>query len=183
MGYAQPAVFGTARLSGSAGDRTGTDISTAQITGMKNYTYTGKAIEQDLIVEINGKQLSVNQDYTVSYKDNINAGTAEVTVSGNGDYTGSVTKQFKIKKAKQKIKVKKSSYKKKMGSKSFKLRGIKGTGKLSYKSSKKKVATVNKNGKVKIKGTGTTKITVTASGNKNYKKAKAVIKVKVVKKK
>ena len=35
-------------------------------------------------------------DYTVSYKDNINAGTATVTINGKGDYLGTITKTFKI---------------------------------------------------------------------------------------
>ena len=76
MGYAQPAVFGTAKLAGSSSDDA--SISTALVTGIKNYTYTGKAIKQDLNVEVNGKQLSKDKDYTVSYKNNVNAGTAEV---------------------------------------------------------------------------------------------------------
>ena len=180
MGYAQPAVFGTARLAESAGSRA--DISTAQIAGIKNYTYTGKAVEQNLTVEVNGKLLSKDTDYTVSYKDNVDAGSAEVIVTGSGDYKGSVSRVFKIKKAKQKIKIKKTLYKKTKKSKKFKLQGIRGIGKLSYKSLKKKVAIVNKNGKVTIKGKGTAKITVTASGDKNHKKATAVIKIKVAKK-
>lgn len=35
-------------------------------------------------------------DYTVSYKNNINAGKASVVISGKGDYKGSVTKEFTI---------------------------------------------------------------------------------------
>ncbi len=181
MGYAQPAVFGTAKLAGSSSDDA--SISTALVTGIKNYTYTGKAIKQDLNVEVNGKQLSKDKDYTVSYKNNVNAGTAEVTITGSGSYSGSVSKTFKIAKAKQKIQIKKSYYKKTAGSKSFKLSGIKGIGKLSYKSSNTKAASVNANGKVTINGAGTAKITITAEGNKNYKKASAIIKIKVVKKK
>lgn len=38
-----------------------------------------------------------NYSYTVSYSGNINAGTAEVSVSGKGNYTGTVTKTFEIK--------------------------------------------------------------------------------------
>ena len=35
-------------------------------------------------------------DYTVSYQDNINVGTAKVIVTGKGNYTGTVTKTFTI---------------------------------------------------------------------------------------
>ena len=38
-------------------------------------------------------------DYSVSYNNNLNAGTADVIVTGIGDYTGSITASFKIQKA------------------------------------------------------------------------------------
>ena len=37
-----------------------------------------------------------NYSYTISYDNNINAGTAEVTVTGKGNYTGTVKKTFEI---------------------------------------------------------------------------------------
>ena len=134
-------------------------------------------------MEADGKQLEEDKDYTISYKNNINAGSAEITITGCGKYSGAVVKTFKISKAKQKIQLKKTSYKKTVKNGSFKLTGIKAVGKLSYKSSKVKVATVNKNGKVTIKGTGTTKITIKATGDKNHKKADATVKLQVVKNK
>lgn len=48
-------------------------------------------------VILNGKTLVKDTDYTVSYKDNVNAGTATVTVTGKGNYTGSVSAAFTIK--------------------------------------------------------------------------------------
>lgn len=57
--------------------------------------YTGEAITVD--IAINGLQAGV--DYEVSYTDNINAGTATVTVTGIGKYTGTLTKTFTIAKA------------------------------------------------------------------------------------
>lgn len=177
MGYAKPAVFGTAKLAEA--DTSKTDISAAKVTGIRNFGYTGKEIRQNVTVESAGKKLVEGTDYTLSYKGNISAGKASVIITGCGNYTGEISKQFTITKAKQNVKVKKSSYKKTIHSKSFKLTGINGYGKLSYKSSNTNVVTVNTNGKVKIKGIGTAKITVTASGDKNHKKAKTVIKVKV----
>jgi hypothetical protein len=38
-------------------------------------------------------------DYTVAYSDNVNAGTAKVTITGKGGYTGSKEKNFTINKA------------------------------------------------------------------------------------
>lgn len=54
-----------------------------------------------------------------------------------------------------------------------------GNGKLSYATSNKKVATVDKNGKVTIKGIGICNITVKASATKEYKAASVKIKVTV----
>ena len=43
--------------------------------------------------------LKASTDYTVSYKNNTNAGKATVTITGKGKYNGSVTKTFTIQKA------------------------------------------------------------------------------------
>lgn len=58
----------------------------------------------------------------------------------------------------------------------------KGDGKLSYKSSNKKVVTVSSNGKVTIKGAGTAKITVTAGATDKYNSATKTVTVKITKK-
>lgn len=69
------------------------DISEMQISlAKKAFTYTGKAIEPE--VKING--LTEGKDFTVSYQNNINAGTATVHVSGMGAYTGDVKLSFQI---------------------------------------------------------------------------------------
>ena len=59
-------------------------------------TYTGSALTPAPVVKWDGKTLSAGTDYTLTYKNNTNAGTAEVTITGKGNYTGSVTKTFKI---------------------------------------------------------------------------------------
>lgn len=60
------------------------------------YTYTGKAITPAVLVEDHGRILSKGTDYSVSYSNNINVGTATVTVSGMGAYSGTASAQFKI---------------------------------------------------------------------------------------
>lgn len=50
-------------------------------------------------VVLDGKTLTVTTDYTVGYSDNIDAGTATVTVTGQGIYTGEATQTFTIDKA------------------------------------------------------------------------------------
>ncbi len=72
-------------------------ISSAVIHGpQSSYTYTGKAIAPAVKVVLNGKTLTKGTDYTVTYKNNVNVGTATIVVTGKGNYTGSVTKTFKI---------------------------------------------------------------------------------------
>ena len=72
-------------------------ISKCTITGIKaSYNYTGKAIKPTVAVKINGTTLRKDIDYTVSYTNNVKAGTATVTIKGKGNYTGSVKKTFKI---------------------------------------------------------------------------------------
>ena len=66
------------------------------------------------------------------------------------------------------------------GNKAFKNKlQIKTDGKIKYTSSNKKVATVDKNGKVTIRGVGTATIKVTVSAGKKYRKGSAGYTLKV----
>ena len=56
--------------------------------------------------------LKEGTDYTVSYQNNTNIGTATVTITGKGNYTGTITKTFKIVPKKVTIKSVKNSKKK-----------------------------------------------------------------------
>ena len=58
--------------------------------------YTGKEQTPDLIVADGERILRADQDYTVTYEKNVNAGTAGITVSGTGAYTGTLTGSFRI---------------------------------------------------------------------------------------
>ena len=67
------------------------------VTGVKDATYTGKAITMSsLKVTAYGVTLTSGKDYTVSYKNNKNAGTATITVTGENGYKGTVKKTFNI---------------------------------------------------------------------------------------
>ena len=65
--------------------------------------YTGKAYIPEVIVkaEMNGEEIYLlrDVDYTVTFEDNVEAGTAKVIVKGIGYFTGEIVKEFKIKKA------------------------------------------------------------------------------------
>ena len=74
------------------------DVSKSTLTISKTvYAYTGKAITPDVTVKIDDKTLEKDKDYTVSYKNNKEVGSATVTVTGKGDYTGAITGKFSIK--------------------------------------------------------------------------------------
>lgn len=63
---------------------------------IKDSVYTGKPITFPIDIYAGGKHLIENVDFTVSYENNINAGTATVIISGIGDYTGSDVENFTI---------------------------------------------------------------------------------------
>ena len=73
-----------------------TPISSVSVSSIKAQTYTGRAITPSVIVKAGKEVLSENSDYTLSYKDNIDAGTAYVIIKGIGKYDGTLTKSFKI---------------------------------------------------------------------------------------
>ena len=60
-------------------------------------TYTGSAIEPTVTVNVGKKTLTAGTDYTVTYEDNTNVGTAKVIVTGKGNYSDSVSQTFTIK--------------------------------------------------------------------------------------
>lgn len=58
--------------------------------------YTGSAITPPVTVKYSNTTLVKDTDYTLSYANNVNKGTASVTVTGKESYKGSVTKSFTI---------------------------------------------------------------------------------------
>ncbi len=61
------------------------------------FSWTGAPIKPTVKVLYNGLTLNENVDYTVTYMNNTNAGTAKVKVKGIGNYRGSQSKTFTIK--------------------------------------------------------------------------------------
>ena len=147
-------------------------------------TYTGKP--QKMKVYVRDKSypgesdylLMEDIDYKVTWKNNTNAGTATVTVTGlEPNFRGTLTKTFKILQANNSITA--SNVKKTQSTKAqtFSLgAAAKGGAKLSYKSNNKNV-TVNSSGKVTIAAnyTGESAITITAAATKNYKAAQKTV--------
>ena len=60
------------------------------------YTYKGKAVVPKVKITYKGKELVKDKDYTISCKSNTKIGTASVTITGKGNYTGTVKKTYQI---------------------------------------------------------------------------------------
>ncbi len=167
------------------------DIADCTVSGVKNKTYTGKAVKFNYTVKDGGKILLRGTDYTEAYENNKDAGEATLTITGKGKYTGQLIKTFKINKAKNPVVIKAKSVTAKADkktyitkSKAFKISKKKGA--LSFKKIKgdDKIS-IAKNGSITVrKGlkkskTYSFRVKVTASGTKNYKKAYKTVTLKI----
>ena len=75
---------------------TSSDITVAAI---EDQTYTGSRICPAISVTDGEKVLEPGVDFTTQCSNNISVGTASMTITGKGHYTGGISKQFKIAKA------------------------------------------------------------------------------------
>ena len=74
-------------------DQNGNKIKVEEIPRQK---YTGEAIEPGVLVKDGEKILIEGIDYTVEYKDNVEAGTAIAIIKGKGNYTSTIETEFII---------------------------------------------------------------------------------------
>lgn len=144
------------------------DISKADVTlAQTDYTYDGKPKTPMVTVKLDGKTLVLDIDYTVTYSDNISAGTANVTVIGKGNYIGSKTVSFTITKPAVSnprvfITCKKTLYRVAYGTRPFQINASSNS-RMTFTSSNPKIAKVDANtGKVTVKNTGIATITIKA---------------------
>lgn len=171
-------------------------ITKATVTGLKNKTYTGKTQTQSPKVKLGENVLKKGTDYILSYKNNVKAGTAVMTITGKGKYSGTVIKKFKINKAKNTLRVSGRSVSLKTSSlkKSDKRLGVlrllkitkKGNGRLTYSLSKaNKYFKIGKTtGQLTIKRGTPQKayiltVKVKAAGDNNHKAVTRTVKVRV----
>ena len=149
------------------------DASVAAIPAIK---YTGRDLKPALTVTYDGVVLTENQDYTVTYENNVNVGTGVATIVGRGSFEGTKTVRFAIQKAENEISVDKNSISvNASATKDVTVQihaSARSKGNLSFSSSDKKVK-VDAKGKVTIPknylGSGT--ITISAAETANYKAA------------
>lgn len=79
---------------------TGIPIKNAKVEGLDSQVYGGMNLAPKLSLSMKGKNflttLTENADYTVKWKNNRDAGTATVTLTGINGYTGTLKKTFRI---------------------------------------------------------------------------------------
>ena len=105
VGTAKVTITGKGNYTGSVSKTYSikNNFKKATVSSISTKAFTGKNITQSITVKYNGKTLKNGTDYTVSYSNNKNIGTATVKIAGKGSYTGTITKAFKINPAKQEI--------------------------------------------------------------------------------
>ncbi|MDD4369757.1 MAG: leucine-rich repeat protein [Anaerostipes sp.] len=148
------------------------NIASAGVSGIYNKNYTGKSQTQSkLSVKAGSTTLKAGTDYTVSYTNNKYIGTATITITGKGNYGGTLKKTFKITISKGKTYT--------VSSKKYKVTNASTNGKgtvtlTGVTTSKSKLTSLSIGNTVKI-GNKTFKITAIGSNAwKNYTKLKKV---------
>ena len=154
-----------------------TSLSNLTITlSDDTYTYDGKSKTPEAVVKDGSKTLTLNKDYTIEYKDNINAGTGKIVITGKGKYSGSTTKTFTINKATATCKINSVPTLKYPSSMSGNLTyNCTGTGNITVASGNTNVITASKTSDTVVsltaKTIGTSKITISQAESTNYTSA------------
>lgn len=71
-------------------------INASMIGDIGDQIYTGDEIKPEPTVTFNKTVLTKGTDYDVTYKNNVNAGNGQVTITGKGNFTATAGKSFKI---------------------------------------------------------------------------------------
>ena len=155
------AAFAISLVMTSADTEAAVKLSKCEITLAKTtYKYSGKARKPAVTVTYNDEVLVKGIDYTVKYSDNINPGTATVTIKGKGGYSGTVKKTFKIKENGLWLETTAGLL---FVDETYQIVPKGATGTVSYSTGDKSVAEVDANGLVRAKSAGTATITVSDS--------------------
>ena len=160
-----------------------TSIGGGRMSPKTSYAYDGKAKTPVVTVMDDDYLLQENEDYTITYSDNIKVGTATVMITGIGRYTGTVSASFTIQQVKKNNEIKVSNITKTVSAKVQKAKiqaTVNDKAKLTYSSNNKSVK-VNSSGEITIAKnfTGTAVITITAAETARYKKTSCQITVTV----
>ena len=145
------------------------------------FVYTGSAIMPEVTVTDDLGHVIDPKEYSVSYKDNTNAGTATITITDNdgGNYTVSGTTTFEIDKAMQTVAA--GNVSGVYGETDKAVAVTAAIGDVTFASSDESVVTVNAAGALALHKSGTVEITVRAAGDANHYGAQTKITVTVAK--
>ena len=150
----------------------------------QKYTYDGTEKTPEVIIMDGNHTLQKNTDYTVKCSNNINAGNAELEITGAGNYSGTYKAGFLIEQTEPSLKFARKTITVKYGTKPFLCALSEKTtdGTITYSSSNPKVAVVDPStGKVTIKGGGTAAIMAYAAKGTNYTSGSTFCTIKVTK--
>lgn len=75
---------------------TACSLTASVVSKVPDKTYSGKAFKPSPTVTLSGEKLKKGTDYSLSYKNNQEVGTATITVKAKGLYTGKKSVTFKI---------------------------------------------------------------------------------------
>ena len=150
----------------------------------QKYTYDGTEKTPEMIIMDGNYTLQKNTDYTVKCSNNINAGNAELEITGAGNYSGTYKAGFLIEQTEPSLKFDKKTITVKYGTKPFLCALSEKTtdGTITYSSSNPKAVVVDPaTGKVTIKGGGTAAIMAYAAKGTNYTAGSTFCTIKVTK--
>ena len=181
-GTAKATIKGKGNYSGTiTKEFTITPADISQLTASLSadiFRYNGTEQKPSVTVKSRDKMLVPDTDFTVSYSDNIDVGTATVNITGQGNYTGSMTRTFTITNARIPAVITAKSVTLHQSTKKTSVFTAETDGKITLKSSNSKI--------VKVSGTkiipvapGKVTLTITAARGQDYEKASKKISVTV----
>lgn len=181
-GTAKATIKGKGNYSGTiTKEFTITPADISQLTASLSadiFRYNGTEQKPSVTVKSRDKMLVPDTDFTVSYSDNIDVGTATVNITGQGNYTGSMTRTFTITNARIPAVITAKSVTLNQSTKKTSIFTAETDGKITLKSSNSKI--------VKVSGTkiipvapGKVTLTITAARGQDYEKASKKISVTV----
>lgn len=181
-GTAKATIKGKGNYSGTiTKEFTITSADISQLTASLSadiFRYNGAEQKPSVTVKSRDKMLVPDTDFTVSYSDNIDVGTATVNITGQGNYTGSMTRTFTITNARIPAVITAKSVTLNQSTKKTSVFTAETDGKITLKSSNSKI--------VKVSGTkiipvapGKVTLTITAARGQDYEKASKKISVTV----
>ena len=152
-------------------------ILDAQITlPDETYSYTGEAFTPVVTVTLQGKTLTQDTNYVVSYYDNVNAGTAYVQIIGCGSYEGMLKASFQIQKGLPKMSA--------LVTKDTLIVGqttsFTGADGCQFESEDPEVASVTTEGVITAVAAGTTTVSAIYAESDNYTEGKVSYKITVI---